>query len=255
MGRTEEVVRVQLGPERDLLRAVPRHASGEWEHIVADLLPTGFPRYLRVFHPFLPADPADPKRNLAGPAMTWRVLADRARVKYHSEMSSSSLNRALGGAHEEHRPFWLHEGRLHDPSRAALFRQLAVWRITDAYFLFDLGVVVRGHPPLLYQASVADFARVQTMANEEIGEDDDYSAPGPEYVWPLDRAWIVNTDYDLESTYVACDDRLADAILGDPSIEALPVSLESRIDNGVPRIDLDDLGGARDSTQARRAEQ
>ena len=165
--------------------------------------------------------------------MTWRELADRARVKFHAAISWENLIDALGGWSEEHRPFSVREGRLEDPTRAALYRHLAAVQATDAYFVFDLGAVVRGRPRLLYRASVSDYALVQVMANEDLGEDDDEDAPGPQYVWPLDQAWIVNTDYDLNSTYIASHDQLADAILADPSIEALPVAMDTRVDSAV----------------------
>jgi hypothetical protein len=52
---------------------------------------------------------------------------------------------------------------------------------------------------------------------------------GPQYIWPLDRSWVVMTDFDLESTYVACDATLAERLLGDDVLEVLPVELTSHI--------------------------
>jgi hypothetical protein len=76
---------------------------------------------------------------------------------------------------------------------------------------------------------------VQEAANQDLGSVDE-SAPGPEFVWPADRSWILNTDYDLDSTYVACDEDLAEAILADPTLEALPVSRDTWVDDGADRI-------------------
>ena len=101
--------------------------------------------------------------------------------------------------------------------------------------MYDLGALVRGSSPLLYRTSVTLYREVQDAANQDLGGVDE-SVPGPEFVWPADRSWIVNTDYDLASTYVACDEDLADAILADPTLEALPVSRDTRVDDGADRI-------------------
>lgn len=46
----------------------------------------------------------------------------------------------------------------------------------------------------------------------------------------------MNTDYDLDSTYIACDEDLAEAILADPTLEALQVSRDTRVDDAADRI-------------------
>jgi hypothetical protein len=46
----------------------------------------------------------------------------------------------------------------------------------------------------------------------------------------------VNTDYDLDSTYVACDEDLAESILTDPILEALLVTRDTRVDGGADHI-------------------
>jgi len=56
--------------------------------------------------------------------------------------------------------------------------------------------------------------------------------PGPEYAWPKGRAWVLNSDYDLSSSYVACDGALAGALQEDKRLELLPVTLDTRIDDG-----------------------
>ena len=88
---------------------------------------------------------------------------------------------------------------------------------------------------MLYRASIMLYAEVQKAANQDLGSVDE-SAPGPEFVWPADRPWVVNTDYDLNSTYIACDEDLAEAILTDPTLEVLPVSRDTRVDDAADRI-------------------
>ncbi|MEV7028457.1 hypothetical protein AB0O00_40865, partial [Kitasatospora sp. NPDC093558] len=53
---------------------------------------------------------------------------------------------------------------------------------------------------------------------------------GPEFWWPEDRSWVVTSDYDLLSTYVGCSAETAALILADDGIEALPVTLGTRVD-------------------------
>ena len=51
--------------------------------------------------------------------------------------------------------------------------------------------------------------------------------PAPQLVWPRDRAWVVATEIDWDSTIVAGSRALIDALLADPSLEAYEVTEES----------------------------
>jgi hypothetical protein len=46
---------------------------------------------------------------------------------------------------------------------------------------------------------------------------------GPQWWWPADRAWFVATEIDYPWTYAGCSSQLADRILSDPTLEAVPV--------------------------------
>ena len=46
----------------------------------------------------------------------------------------------------------------------------------------------------------------------------------PSWWWPQDRAWVVHTEFDYDSTLVACSSDAARALLDDPEIECLRVS-------------------------------
>jgi hypothetical protein len=46
----------------------------------------------------------------------------------------------------------------------------------------------------------------------------------PELVWPEDRSWVVCTDFDLLSTYIACNRTLAKALTDDSHLEVAEVS-------------------------------
>ncbi|WP_329497369.1 hypothetical protein [Kitasatospora herbaricolor] len=53
---------------------------------------------------------------------------------------------------------------------------------------------------------------------------------GPEFWWPQDRSWVVAGDYDPVSGFVGCSTGPAERILAEPGIEALPVTLRTRVD-------------------------
>jgi len=225
----DRVEKVALGSDADFPRGalVPNMSSGAG-HVVAEVLPVGYARYVRVLHPFFVPPDSDPQRSSPGPARTWRSLAAEAGVEFDAEITWQSLIDVLGGPNARTRPLWVSEGRLDEPARSALLGILDRNRPGVANFLYHTGAMARGRPPLLFRASLADFDLVQETAEDELG-DRGPSAPTPEWIWPLDRSGVVDTDYDLVSTYVACDEILAEAILASEAIEALTCSTLTRI--------------------------
>jgi hypothetical protein len=124
-------------------------------------------------------------------------------------------------------PFGVAEGRLEDPTRATLFGLLA-GRGQEATFLYVLAAVVGGRSALAYRAQITAVSRVLAIAATDMDVAEPY-APSPEFVWPDDRSWVLNTDYDLTSTYLACDGNLAAAVLSDGEIEAVRVTRQTRV--------------------------
>lgn len=49
------------------------------------------------------------------------------------------------------------------------------------------------------------------------------NAESPSLVWPADRAWVLVTEVDYDSTIVAGSAELVRALVADPAIEALPI--------------------------------
>ena len=56
----------------------------------------------------------------------------------------------------------------------------------------------------------------------------------------MDRSWVIQTDYDLTSTYIACSSDLGDALCVEEQLETIPVRLTTRVDD-----DSDHLNKAR----------
>ncbi len=50
--------------------------------------------------------------------------------------------------------------------------------------------------------------------------------------WPEDRAWCVATDIDLFDTYVGGSLECIEAVLSNPDLEALPITLDARLGLG-----------------------
>ena len=58
----------------------------------------------------------------------------------------------------------------------------------------------------------------------------------PNIWWPADRAWCVATDIDLYDTYVGGSGECIEAIMGHSELEALPATLDARLDIGADII-------------------
>jgi hypothetical protein len=185
---------------------------------VAQLVSPGFDRYVRIFHPVLDGDPQKAEEPLT-PRRSWASLAQEAGVAFDAELSQLSLG-------DVQAPYWISEGNLDEPARSSLFRLLDHGtRTVPVFFLYELGAVSRGGTPMLFAGPLPSFAEAQAMADADVGE----WVPGPEFLWPADRSWVVISDYDISSTYVGCSAALAHAILADPNLEALPVSLATLV--------------------------
>jgi hypothetical protein len=202
-----------------------------WVHHVDELLPPGFESYFRLFHPFVPWSSAHSTPSMTvAPAHTrsWRSLADRAGVTFHAELSGRSLEPVLpvvDGA----RPYGVDEGRIEPAIAAALLETLSANALGEPiYFAFShpaCFLVLAG--PLVLRGQIEDFNRAQELAS---------GAPGPTYIWPEDRRWLVATDADLPSTYLGAGIVAAAALEGTDELELLPVTLHTRIDRGSDQL-------------------
>jgi hypothetical protein len=60
----------------------------------------------------------------------------------------------------------------------------------------------------------------------------------PQLWWPEDRAWVVATEIDFDSTIVATTTAGAEALLDCEGLEALLVPADGRLDEGGDDINL-----------------
>ncbi|GAA2991570.1 hypothetical protein [Actinokineospora diospyrosa] len=221
------VERLPLGPERWLVDLPPPDRSREGCPLSA-VLPPGYARYLRLFSPFRPWDTEPTETSVR---QTWRHFAAQAGAIYHAELDWYTLRPVVHP--DERPPGWeVEDGRLDPLVRAPLCAHLARHSPEPVFLYFGLAAEVLGSEPLLYRARVDAIEAVLKAASQVTG----IPIAGPEYIWPQDRAWIVETDYDLTSSYLACDTTLATELLADDNLELLPVTLDSRIDNACDRL-------------------
>ena len=191
---------------------------------LAETLPAGFPRYLRIFHPFLPWGTQDGPDPASAPRTSWQDLARAAGLRFDKHLVDEDLDPVLPMRDGQH-PFELWEGELHPVPRKALFAHLAAHSPGPVFFYFGLATRLDG--PLLFRAECSAVDEVKRIAAADI---DHPGLKGPEYVWPADRSWFVHTDFDCVSTYLGCDEELAAQILDDPAIEALVADLDDRLE-------------------------
>ncbi len=209
-------------PIDDEVSWVPTDTLPGYIHRVSELLPAGYDAYVRIFHPFVQWETEGTATD-STKTRSWRSLAAEARVTYHAELTWDAL-RTVVQRPDRDRVWSVAEGQMDEPLRSALFGLLAAEsRGEAAYFYFRLPRLVRGLEPLLIRAPVGSIDDVRRVEGGHAG---------PDHVWPASREWLLCTDYDLTSSYVACGTRLAQQLLAAPAIEALPVSLDARVDHG-----------------------
>jgi hypothetical protein len=226
------VEKLPLGPEKWLTRPDPRHPPGV--HYVSCLLPAGYDTYLRIFNRFEPWDWQEAGLPSEPTPKKWRELAAEAGVVYHPEIMWASLRPILGGK-DGPRAFQVDEGDLDDKTRDRLFAQLAASTDELAYFYVGLAAWVGDDDSILFRAPVSAIDDIRHQAEVELGGRGG-GGVSPEYVWPEGRAWVLQTDFDLNSSYLACPRDLAASIAADADIESLPVIPRTRVDGGADLV-------------------
>ncbi len=86
---------------------------------------------------------------------------------------------------------------------------------------------------LVHRGSIETAGRIGWQ-----GRTGGFVAEAPTLMWPADRAWLVASDPDLDSTYIGDSEDLIAALLAEPSLEAWPVNPADRVS-----IDSDAING------------
>ncbi|MFH8556623.1 hypothetical protein ACH4FE_23860 [Streptomyces celluloflavus] len=175
-------------------------------HVVTEVVPEGFPAYVRVFHPWWLEEAPGLRR-------TWREMAEAACVRFHGELTSRLLRQ------EVLNPPVGEQWETTEAEADADTRQELVRILSDStapgqavFFSYELGRRLNDEEPLVWKSSLSSLEAVRGHTGEDYG--------GPEHWWPEDRSWVVACDWDLSSTYVACSEKLADYLIRSDRIEA-----------------------------------
>lgn len=199
------------------------------------LVPRGFAAYLRILHRASREHPQGP-----GPAMRWRDVAAEACTTLHPLAQFAKVARLETADSDQAQFLAPAEGQLDDESADALIAMLrhrterpeqCVFAVWDGWG-YDLEDVPLAQTP---PPGIEIGLRSYLVGLGPI----DYAARlpmPPAYWWPADRAWLVATDIDMNSTLVGCTGATAELLLRDARLEAFEITRESRIDEDADTI-------------------
>ncbi|WP_093573498.1 hypothetical protein [Amycolatopsis rubida] len=187
-------------------------------HVVREILPVDYPAYVRILHSFARASDT-------GSLRSWASMAAEIGFELHAETSHQTLMKAELATGP--RQWVTQHGRLRASEQRALSGILAgVSGASEVYFGYLTSADAAGGLPEFTTAAPLDqLDDVRKQVGEEVG-----IRNGPDYWCPRGHAWVVCSDHDLASTYVACSEEVAKAIVAHPDLEALDVTPDTRID-------------------------
>jgi hypothetical protein len=231
-----------------MLRPVESAASAAWlsralerdpQYTVAGLASRDYPAYVRILHPAFAVD---------GP-VAWRSVADAVGGTLHPSVQWPKLERKIEATiardlrlRTDRGGFAPNEGDFPIPLMRSLFPVLAAHTESSvcvaAYWVGWQGVRTWPAPRIriperrddweyaLFSGTLTDI-----LEQREMGCDDDLwgwsDGPlefSPNFLWPLDRAWLLSTNVDFDSTVVGGSDGLIADIRSQGELETVPVS-------------------------------
>ena len=205
----------------DTVRRIFSVSDGDWiddrlikgwkyEVPAGAVVPTGFDRVVRVFHP-------------AGDGRTWAQVAAQEGRHMHALAQWCGIYPPFNGGRssevdpdEGSIPAAVQEGILeHCPVTGDVF--YAVWVGLGFWEQPDDGPTMRGRGG--YRLFTGPKKVITTWPGMEPPWEQSANL-----IWPPDHAWCIATDIDWDSTLIAGDATLADALLTDQRLEAVEVN-------------------------------
>lgn len=210
------------------------------QYTVAGLVSKRYAAFVRILHP---AESAD------GGLVTWGAIANAVGLAIHAEVQWQSLQHKLTpdiverlGFKEDGRGFAPNEGDLPVPLLRRLFPLLAAHSedpICMAAYWIGWGGVDKWPAPRicipqrhsdweygLYRGTLADILAQRELgcSGETLGWSVGPLKFSPNFLWPLDRAWLLGTDVDFDSTVVGGSENLIADICAQSALEAVRVT-------------------------------
>jgi hypothetical protein len=227
------------------LRPGPDARPAEWvlaglrgfAQSVLSLVPAGFARYVRLFHPAYRTVGEGSARRLL--PVRWSEIAAENGSRAHAGMQLA----ALTGSHASREAGQTGvfdvppaDGSLPPAAAAAVARVLARHTRTPKRVWFavwegfgDLPNEVRRAPAFTAPHRVYHLLSGPIDALTE-GAYESAHRQSPNLCWPEDRAWCLATEIDLNTTYLGCDAVCAEEIVAVPDLEAVLIDPATGID-------------------------
>jgi hypothetical protein len=201
---------------------------------VLSLVPPGFARYVRIFHPA--------QRQVAGDTMIptvavrWSEIAAANGTLAHAGMQLAGLTGSLASA-ERGQPgvfdYPPEAGSLPEEQAVMLTPVLARHTSTPDRCWFAIWEGFGGLPDEILRAPA--FTAPHRLYHLLSGPVDALAdgvcdSQSPNLCWPDDRTWCVATEIDLDTTYIGCDEACSEEILALPELEVLAIDPATGID-------------------------
>ena len=200
-------------------------------------LPRGFPNYARIFHPAYLGEKEQPVR--------WATVASWTGQQVHALMQFeriAGLSEGPGVMYPDP-PWGFHPqvGSIPEAECRTLVEVLRGFTSTPGRCYFCLWEGYGNIDTRLYKSDSRMRApgRGYLLFSGPIDaimaflrRDGPFWGDSPNIWWPEDRAWCVATDIDLYDTYVGGSKECIEAILSNPDLEALPATIDARLDLG-----------------------
>lgn len=205
---------------------------------VGEILPDGFDRYVRVFHPFIRWEARSDDRNSEPHIASWREMAALTGHELGPTLTLRQLDAAFETLEPERGRIAIWEGEIEESTAVVLYRTIDGVGTGPFRFAFGLATVIASddHEPMLFETEALSGRRYVINAVRAAGA---VRVTTAECVWPHDQRWIVFTDYDLTSSYVACSAEAANRLLRNSELETVIVDRATRIDNHADEQPLD----------------
>ncbi|HVB44880.1 MAG TPA: hypothetical protein VNF47_19550 [Streptosporangiaceae bacterium] len=185
------------------------------------LVPAIFDAYVRVFHPAYQVN----QRTGEGRTVRWKEVADWSGQEFSPSVSFSVIAGPTLGT--ESFPFGEpDQGRLDADTCTALKEILRLHTSSNAqcFFAFWDGYGIQDSIPFIKRGTLDGDSFLLVAGSIDLACD---FPVGPTLWWSVDRAWLVVTDIDNDSTVVGCSSAAAAALFADPRLETLELAPQS----------------------------
>lgn len=213
-----------LRHEPDVVKADWFVSNGAPWTQLCSLGPSGFERYCRLFHPLhAGADENDPDELLNAEGDLDRTHLDRL---------TAILSRHTRTPGDCYFGLWDGFGDIHGSPAVGFLRSRGHSpppEIPPAFpseVLAGPRVVIPHRTYLLFRGPLAEAGK---WGAADMAPGRPRPINSPNLIWPEDRAWVVASEIDLPWTGVAGRSALVEELLGDTTLDAEPVNLDSEV--------------------------